>query len=82
MITYETIQDTINEYLVKNGKSPKYVLVDRLSLNYISRTLRPKEKVSLGPINKDAKISAVGTTKGTVLLMAVESDDEFIEAVS
>lgn len=82
MISTENIEDEIFNYVVKNGKCPKYILLDRNSYREFNSYFKPREKIST-PEPKDFRVVSWHSTHTTrpIDILSVNTDKDLLEAV-
>lgn len=82
MIDMEQVEDTIYNFMINNGHSPKYVLMDKVSYEEFNRQFVSKERILPSP-PVDAKIVTIHSTNSTkpIDILSVDTDKTLLEAV-
>lgn len=84
MVTQETVEIMVLNYIEKHLRNPKYLLLDSLNFNRFNASLKSKERLKITPEPVDSgKIRAIQTTSvnQAIGILEVNTPEEMIELV-
>lgn len=84
MIDIGQVEEVIFQYMIKNGHSPKYVLIDRNSYEEFNQMATPKEKITTPEPEKGNRVASIQSIHSTKMIeiISVNTDRVLLEAVS
>lgn len=83
MIDMEDVEEIIFQYMVKNGHSPKYILMDKNTYDQFNKRATPKERV-VTPESNDYRMVIFHSSHSTlpIAILSVDTPDKLFEAVN
>lgn len=84
MVTSEQIEQLTEDYITKNPTvKPRFILMDKNSLEKFSQKARPKERIVINPpLAEDAKITQMWLHPALILdILSVDTDKFLLEIV-
>lgn len=88
IVMQEDIEKAAADFMLKHGRAPKYILIDRISEAVLSRSYRTTErytrvsdKGSVTSFKENTKVNEIKLTGVTLQILTVDTDDYFFEAI-